>query len=979
MKDNPIQINDKVRIAGRLGTVIAIEPRPKANIYTIAFPEGRPQKILSPPTIIEKIRSPIELLTTESFSSPVNFDLHFEAVRLSLAYEYDHLLSLSSTRTNLEPYQVEAVWRVLNSYKHRFLIADDVGLGKTIEAGMILKEIALRGRAKRVLIIVPAPLRYQWRREMRERFDEHFIVYESNYLKALKDSLPKDANVWEAHDKIITSIDYAKREEILVELERTRWDLIIFDEAHKLSTTKYRNKVHRSQRYRLAETLSDKTESLLLLTATPHQGDSFSFYSLISIVDPYIFENEDKIFPQKLNSIMIRRGKDGLKDEEGKPIFKPREVLTLPVNFTQAETDLYDAVTDYVREVYNTAKSLNNRAVGFAMVILQKRMVSSISAIKESLKNRLSNLIKGEVNSLTKEEQIRLRDYIGDPDSLDDWEKERFERKLETLALPTAPEALKTEIEILKDLIHRAEDIKVDSKATKLLNFVKGVLEKDPKEKILIFTEYRDTLNYLVNLLKNEAFSTVVIHGGMSMSERQEAEELFRSGSINILVGTDAAGEGINLQFCHIMVNYDLPWNPNRIDQRIGRLHRYGQKRDVKVYNLFISNTREGIILARLLQKVNIIEQELGGKISEIIGVVLEGIKLEDIIMKAIAENKPVEIAVKDIEKATEERKLAYQRIEKVLLMDLKKFDLDSTLKVIQKSKERSASEKDIEKFIRAFFTKFNGKIEPTRRKGIYRLYPPGEILREGIKDKYDRITFSKEIAKKLGGDKVEFLAFGHPLLDAIIDYAKDKNCIFGGRVTIKTLKKAEKPGLLFNFIMRFIDANGTLLNEETLPLLVDIEGKPRKIDSKIIADFTENSQNLADEQTTIKNLINRKEEFYNLAKDFAIEEAKRVASKVQKKKDQEIAIKREDAKRYFEFRIKEEEKRIAEYKSELFKDKDMEIAIRAGERRLKDLKMRYNQVLERMEYEELVVEEMPELSSLAVILPFQGAASERA
>lgn len=214
------------------------------------------------------------------------------------------------------------MWEVLNSYKHRFLIADDVGLGKTIEAGMILKEIALRGRARRVLIIVPSPLGYQWRREMRERFDEHFIIYESNYLKTLKDSLPKDANVWEAHDKIITSIDYAKREEILAELERTYWDLIIFDEAHKLSATKYGNKVQRSQRYRLAE------KSLLLLTATPHKGDSFAFYSLISLVAPYIFENENKIFSQKLNSIMVRRGKNGLKDENGKPIMVKRPIFT---------------------------------------------------------------------------------------------------------------------------------------------------------------------------------------------------------------------------------------------------------------------------------------------------------------------------------------------------------------------------------------------------------------------------------------------------------------------------------------------------------------------------------------------------------------------------------------------------------------------------------------------------------------------------
>ncbi len=316
---------------------------------------------------------------------------------------------------------------------------------------------------------------------MQERFDENFVIYDSSYLKALKESLPKDANVWEAHDKIITSLDYAKREEVLVELERTGWDLIIFDEAHKLSVTKSGNKIHRSQRFRLSDKLKDKTESFLLLTGTPHKGDSFAFYSLTSLVDPYIFENENKILPEKLNFIMIRRGKDKLRDENGKPVFKSREVFTIPVNFTATEKELYDAVTDYVRNIYNIAKSQNNRAVGFAMVLLQKRMVSSIKAIKQSLKNRLSNLIKGEVANLTKREEIRLRDYIEDPDSMDDWEKERFERKLEILVLPTTPEALKYEVATLKALIKQAENIKIDSKAERLLEFVRGILTEIPK------------------------------------------------------------------------------------------------------------------------------------------------------------------------------------------------------------------------------------------------------------------------------------------------------------------------------------------------------------------------------------------------------------------------------------------------------------------------------------------------------------------
>jgi SNF2 family DNA or RNA helicase len=205
---------------------------------------------------------------------------------------------------------------------------------------------------------------------------------------------------------------------------------------------------------------------------------------------------------------------------------------------------------------------------------------------------------------LSKEEETRLRDYFEDPDSMDDWEKERFERRLEVLTLPTTPEGFKKEISLLKTLVKISEEILIDSKGEALVKFIKGVLEKDPKGKILVFTEYLDTLNYIVRILKDEGYNPLIIHGEMDMGSRRKAEELFSSPAFNLMVATDAAGEGINLQFCHIMVNYDLPWNPTRIDQRIGRLHRYGQKRDVKVHNLFVTDTREGQILARLIRRL---------------------------------------------------------------------------------------------------------------------------------------------------------------------------------------------------------------------------------------------------------------------------------------------------------------------------------------------------------------------------------------
>ncbi len=965
-----IEVGGKVRVGGLLGEVVKAEKRGEAVLYRVAFAEGPPKSFLAPPTHLERISSPIELVSGLSFDPSSRFDLLTEATRLSLAYEYDRLLSLAASRTNLEPYQVEAVYRVLNGYKQRFLIADDVGLGKTIETGMILKELAARGRANRVLAVVPAALQFQWQREMRERFDEHFIIYKSSYLKELRQALPKNANVWEAHDKIVTSIDYAKREDgPLPELLRTEWDVTIFDEAHKLSVTRYGGKIDRTERYRLGHALHDRTDSLLLLTATPHKGDPYAFYALISLIDPYLFEDASSVEPKRLNTVMIRRGKGGIRDIDGKPVFRPREVRTISVTFTKPEMDLYDAVTDYVRNEYNLARSLKKRAVGFAMILLQKRMVSSIAAIRQSLKNRMARLITGTPEEFSPEEERLVREYMDDPDALTDLEKESIESKLEVVTAESTGIGLQAEIARLQDLIDMADLITVDSKATMLLDFVEGILTQDPTEKVLIFTEYRDTLKYLVSLFQERGWQPVIIHGSMSMTERREAEERFKEPDANIMVATDAAGEGINLQFCHIMVNYELPWNPNRIDQRIGRLHRYGQKRDVKVHNLFIANTREGQIFLRLLWKIRLIEQQLGGRLSEIMGVLLEGVDLEDLLTEALSENVDVEVTWRDIEQAIEERLRTYQRVEDTMLMDLRKFDLESTLKVIKKSQELAASEADIERFVRAFFEHLGGKIERTRRKEVYRLIPPREVVREGVEQPYDFVTFSKDVAKRLG-EGVQFLAFGHSFLSAIIDLCLDKDYTFGGRSTVKVAEEdAATPGALFNFILRYTDAKGAPVSEDLLPVFVGLDGRAIQEPDLGVEYFGASELR----QVPDDLLVEAGAEIARLH-GVAFEKARRVsqeyASKAKRKRGREIKIKRRDAKRYFAVRIEEQQARLREYKRRLAEGEDMEIAIRGVQSEIRNLEEQREGVLQQLKADEVIIEEAPELLNVAVIVP---------
>ncbi|MFX0198361.1 MAG: helicase-related protein [Candidatus Hodarchaeota archaeon] len=972
MTTQNIQVGDKVRIGSEIGEVIKIDRYDKSTCFRVAFKEGPPKSFFSPPTEIEKISDPVSRLKSWDFDPPFKFDLLTRATQLSLAFEYNHLLSLSNSRTNLEPYQVECVYDVLNGFQQRFLIADDVGLGKTVEAGMILKELEARDRAKRVLIVTPAALTEQWQREMREKFDEYFWIYDSVKIKELKQSIPKDMNVWDYENRIITSIDYVKQNHILAALERAEWDLVIIDEAHKLSMIAYGDKIERTQRYRVGELLANKTENFLLLTATPHKGDRYAFWGIIRLLDPYIFKDADHIEPDKLNTIMIRRGKDKLLREDGSPVFKGRDVKSVPVEFNEQELELYRGVTNYVQEEYNLAKKLEKRAVGFAMVILQKRMVSSIAAIKSSLRRRLNNLKKGIYEEISERDQEIYEEFLKDPDRLNDYEKEKLERKLEAAVLD--PAACKIEIERLEELIKLAENIERDSKARALKDFVDGILRKDTGEKILIFTEYRDTLDYLRDVvLKEYKYKKKIleIHGEVPVPVRKERERLFKESDANILLATDAAGEGINLQFCHIMVNYELPWNPNRIDQRIGRLHRYGQTRDVRARNLLIKNTREGQIFLRLQEKINLIERDLGATISEILGTLLEGVNLEKLIMDSLAEDKKIEVTEADIERAIEERSKMLEKTQSLLLR-LHKFDLESALKLIRKSQRISFSNKDIESFVRGFFETHGGKIEPTRFKGQYRIIPPEDILIDKlIPRKIERATFEKDIAKRFPPEECDFIAFGHPLLDQIIKYCEDRDGHFGGGTTIKTIKngKGRKNGVLFNYKMSFIDADGKLVLEDLIPIFID---STRAINQEIGKEIPLEMKRKAlpeNDLSLVEDLTRKAEEFQQETLKCALQISDKRVAIVKDTMSKEVKIKLEDAHKYFKPRVKREEERILEFKKRLAKGEDMEIAIRGAESRKERLSEEYKNRIDYLKKKKLIYSQGPELLNCAYII----------
>ncbi|MGB9658897.1 MAG: DEAD/DEAH box helicase, partial [Nitrososphaerales archaeon] len=519
-------------------------------------------------------------------SDPEELFLVVEAIRFRNASIFDPLLAVNASRVDALPFQIEAVYGyVLKQPRIRFLIADDPGAGKTIMAGLILKELKLRKLAKKILIVVPGHLKDQWRRELKEKFDESFDVVDRNTFNSTYGENP-----WEKYNQVIISMDFAKQDGILQTLNSVRWDLVIVDEAHKFAAYRYGNKLEKTDRYRLGETLSKTSNHLLFLTATPHKGDPENFRLFLDLLMPGFFATSQMVeesLKNKDNPLFIRRLKEDLRDFEGRPIFTRRFPKTIKFSLSDAEMVLYNELSSYIIEQYKKAIEFDKkRNIAFALTILQRRMASSVYALLKSLERR-----KEKLKKILREEEIQEKmkfsyGYLKDFEEIEDLEEvEKWEREeeWESITLAKNLEDLKKEIEIIEELIKKAREILESEGETKLRELKKAIKEGFQKikeiqgnAKILIFTEFKDTLDYLVDKIHSWGYKVNFIHGGMSIDERVKAEKIFRDET-EIMVATEAAGEGINLQFCHIMINYDIPWNPTRLEQRMGRIHRYGQ------------------------------------------------------------------------------------------------------------------------------------------------------------------------------------------------------------------------------------------------------------------------------------------------------------------------------------------------------------------------------------------------------------------
>lgn len=727
---------------------------------------------------------------------PVQFRLGIEALRLALAYEYDPYFSLSIARVDPLPHQLEAVYDYfIKLPRIRFLLADDPGAGKTIMAGLLLKELKIRGLVKRTLIVTPANLTFQWQRELKDKFRETFEIVRGDVLRA-----NYGTNPWQDKNQVITSVSWVSRiEDARESLLRSHWDLIVVDEAHKMSAYSADKK---TLAYQLGEHLSGMTDHYLLMTATPHKGDPDHFCLFLRLLDADVYgdvKSLEEAMQRNSAPFYLRRSKEALvtfpDPDSGqiKKLFTKRNVQTIGFQIDSEEWDLYDRLTRYVEDQSIKAQAANattGRAVGFTMAMLQRRLASSVYAARRSLERMREKRQKIlEDPQAYRQEQIAKK-LPDDFDDLPEDEQQAILAELEDVVASVDPAALREEILELTRLIDQAralEQREVETKLSRLREVLseQGVF-KDPSMKLLIFTEHKDTLDYLVSKLTDWGLTVTQIHGAMKIGDRDTpgtriyAEREFRS-SAQVLVATEAAGEGINLQFCWFMINYDIPWNPVRLEQRMGRIHRYGQEKDCLIFNFVASNTREGRVLQKLFERLEQIEADLDpqrtGKVFNVLGDVFPANQLEKLIRDMYLHNQTEEsIKARIVEEVGTER---FRQITDSTLEGLAKKELNLSA-IVGKSAE-ARERRLVPEVIEDFFVHAGPVVGllPKESPAGSHLYRIGRVPRHlwAIGDRlephfgklgheYKQIVFDKALLTQ--NPTCEWVTPGHPLFETV-------------------------------------------------------------------------------------------------------------------------------------------------------------------------------------------------------------------
>ena len=783
-----------------------------------------------------------------AFDAPgEEFKLAAEAYRINLAHLFDPMMAVHTSNVEPLPHQITAVYEsMLPRQPLRYVLADDPGAGKTIMAGLFIRELLMRADAKRVLIVAPGSLVEQWQDEMFEKFGLTFTLFSREQVEQ-----SRSGNPFDDIDLMVARIDQLSRNEDLQEkLRLSHWDLVVVDEAHKLSASYFGNKVNKTKRFLLGELLGSVTRHFLLMTATPHNGKEEDFQLFMSLLDSDRFYGKFRDGAHKVDvtDLMRRMVKEDMLRFDGTRLFPERRAYTTNYKLSDPEAALYAAVTDYVKEEMNRADQLDGQrkgTVGFALTALQRRLASSPEAIYQSLKRRRHKLTRRVEEEKLRQRGQSLAETVGpngfnnvpediweSDDSLSPDDYENFEEAVvdQATAAQTIQE-LDAEIIILEGLeeqarqvVHSGQDRKWDELSKLLQNTPEMHDAEGRQRKLIIFTEHRDTLNYLAvkirGVIGNEE-AVVVIHGGVKREERRKVQEMFRNDpTARVLVATDAAGEGVNLQNANLMVNYDLPWNPNRLEQRFGRIHRIGQTEVCHLWNMVANETREGDVFQRLFEKLEVERAALGGRVFDILGEVFEDKSLKDLLIEAIRYGADPEVRARLHRKV--EGALDTQHLETIIKRNALCEEVmdERRLFAVKEEMEKAEARKLQPYFIRSFFNQafqqLGGELRP-REPGRYEISHVPANIRERDRQitgrdrrnldpvlrKYERVCFEKQYVRltdRVGAPMASLMHPGHPLMQSVTDLVMEqhRNKLKQGAVLVDPSDMGITPKVMF-------------------------------------------------------------------------------------------------------------------------------------------------------------------------------------
>ncbi len=919
------EINEKIESKQGIGIINSKDFMIKDGIISYEFLKKNGKKIqIYENEIYAKYSTPIEIsIAKQKIDPPQNFLLKYWANLFYSYYTSYQIKCITNSRLSLMPHQINVTHRLSEEHFPRIILADEVGLGKTIEAGIYIKEMMARNLSERILIIVPASLVQQWKFELENKFNLNFSIYDGKKIKELnQNSFYKNADLFQNpfyyDNLIICSLQFARNRKYIELLSKISWDIVIFDEAHHLrrylinaSTGRYRETLN----YELARNLSTTCESLLLLTATPLQLHSFELFSLIELIHPEIFssfsdfehfrknlpfinllitninqidklnnfeikstlkllknlryvnkkstDNEvlsklnDESFKinlfkkieadHTLSKLIIRNRKKNVFSEE---FLNKRIVNTIIVNPTREELDVYNEIRLYLAQIYNSSISTKNVGLGFVITTLQKLLTSSKYAILKSLERRLEQITRYKDIFLNldviKEEdpeffELELEEEFLDSESFDDLKDRLTEKQID--------ESLNifNQEKILKEFYNKLKQIPYDSKSDKLIEILNQIYSRNLNEKVIVFTQFVDTLKFLKNLIESQEnwFFVEVFYGGLDKQQKDEAVERFRNHQgFSILLSTEIGGEGRNFQFCRTLINYDLPWNPMKLEQRIGRVDRIGQEsREIFIYNFYMEGTVETDIVYALIKRINLFEESIG-ILEPIIGRVEKDLKNVIFAENDGKKRKKLNEFYRTLDEEIKKAKEIEMQLDD-LMIDKKSFQMEGLISSLASCIDVKLTHNELFLLMNYFLNLENN------RYGFIENIKPDTAKTEELDNVITKIKISDIILKnpryKLLGEyigtfnlefarereEIDFFALGHPLINAVLDFCRDDS--FRGTYTIFEIKRQkipeafdfetilEKDLYLFIFIVKF---QGYIIESQILPVVVDETGK---------------------------------------------------------------------------------------------------------------------------------------------------------